>query len=165
MSMISTDRPTLSKGFSPQVGDRLRDNQRASRPSLIIEELRLGEEGVIVQVGAREGARSRLVWISIKRVHPDQTVRSTGFTLLPRIELPHEILALMGKEIGLRRGSRSRSLGPGCERIVRARLDKVEYECVHATLLDDDPLATIGPMKAGESGVWHGLSFIAQMER
>lgn len=78
----------------------------------------------------------------------------------PITPIPQEIKALIGKEIGLRRGSQFRPIGPGCDRIVRARLDNVEWGCVHATLLEDDPLATIGPGKAGESGVWHGLSSI-----
>lgn len=165
MNMMSTSRPRISMDNSLQVGDRMRDNKRAGRRPLIIERFRLGSDGQIVHVGAREGVGCRLVWISIRRVHSDATRRSTGFTLLPRVELPHEIRVLIGKEVGIRRGSRFRAFGPGCERIVRARLDKVECECVHATLLDDDPLATLGPMKAGESGVWHGLTFVAPMDR
>ena len=65
-----------------------------------------------------------------------------------------------GQEITLLRGSRGRPHGPGCERRVRARLVSATPYNVIATLLDDDPVATTRPTKAGEQGVWHGLSFI-----
>lgn len=68
-----------------------------------------------------------------------------------------------GQEIVLVRGSRGRSSGPGCERSVRARLMSATPYNVHAVLLDDDPLAATAPYKAGEVGVWHGLSFLSQM--
>lgn len=46
------------------------------------------------------------------------------------------------------------------ERRVRARLDEVDGHFVHATLLEDDPNAICPPKLAGESGTWHGLSFV-----
>lgn len=65
-----------------------------------------------------------------------------------------------GQEIVLVRGSRGRPYGPGCERRVRARLVSATPYNVIAELLEDDPDATTRPTKAGEQGVWHGLSFI-----
>lgn len=65
-----------------------------------------------------------------------------------------------GQEIILVRGSRGRVDGPGRERRVRARLVSATTTNVHAVLLEDDPLATTAPYKAGEAGVWHGLSFL-----
>lgn len=67
-----------------------------------------------------------------------------------------------GEELRLIRGSRGRLNGPGCERQVRAKLISIDpLMNLVCTLLEDDPLATAKPNKAGESGVWHGLSFIA----
>lgn len=68
---------------------------------------------------------------------------------------------LAGQEVILLRGSRGRFTGPGCERQVRARLDSIDVcQLVRCTLLEDDPLATMAPIKTGESGCWHGLSFL-----
>lgn len=68
----------------------------------------------------------------------------------------------IGQEVTLIRGSRGRPTGPGCERLVRARLDSIDaVGNVCCTLLEDDPLATVSPNKAGESGQWHGMSFLA----
>lgn len=53
-----------------------------------------------------------------------------------------------------------RTRSAGCERNVRARLDSVSTFDVFATLLEDDPIATIAPFKAGESDVWSGHSFV-----
>ena len=68
----------------------------------------------------------------------------------------------IGEEVVLIRGSRGRPLGsgPGHERCLRARLDAFQAGTVYCTLLEDDPNATVAPFKSGESGVWHGLSFI-----
>lgn len=65
-----------------------------------------------------------------------------------------------GQEIVLLRGARGRTSGPGCERRVRALLISATPHNVAAELLQDDPLATAAPQKAGEKGVWHGLSFV-----
>lgn len=67
-----------------------------------------------------------------------------------------------GQEIVLLRGSRGRSNGPGHERRVRARLVSASPSIVEAVLLEDDIAATNAPTKAGETGVWHGLSFITE---
>lgn len=68
---------------------------------------------------------------------------------------------LVGKAIHLNRGSSGRPTGKGRDRLVRARLDRIEGNMVFATLLEDDPDAGSAPYKAGEEGCWHGLSFIA----
>lgn len=88
-------------------------------------------------------------------------MRRTGFSVV-RDDAGH-LRELVGKEITLIRGSRGRTRGPGMEREVRAMLDAVEGGMVFATLLEDDPLATVKPHKAGESGVWHGRSFVKQL--
>lgn len=67
---------------------------------------------------------------------------------------------ITGQEIVLVRGARGRVAGIGCERRVRARLISASPYEVHAVLLEDDALAGASPKKAGEAGVWHGLSFI-----
>ena len=67
----------------------------------------------------------------------------------------------VGQEILLLRGSQGRMQGPGHERRVRARLLSADLINVQAELLEDDPNATVAPCKAGEAGIWHGLSFIA----
>ena len=66
----------------------------------------------------------------------------------------------VGQETSLLRGSRGRQEGQGHERRVRAQLVSADPCYVHAVLLEDDPVATIAPFRAGEAGVWHGLSFI-----
>ncbi len=71
-----------------------------------------------------------------------------------------------GDEVTLLRGSKGRPaglVGSGCERRVRARLDSIDASMnVFCTLLEDDPMATVHPTMAGESGCWHGLSFLFQ---
>jgi hypothetical protein len=67
---------------------------------------------------------------------------------------------MAGQVITLLRGSRTRNTGPGCLRRVRATLLSASPGNLHAVLLEDDPLATARPNKTGESGTWHGLSFI-----
>ena len=67
-----------------------------------------------------------------------------------------------GQEVKLLRGSRGQLSGQGCERTLRARLESIDAGGnVCCTLLEDDPLATVAPTKAGERGYWHGLSFLA----
>lgn len=68
----------------------------------------------------------------------------------------------IGDDVTLIRGSRRRTSGPGCERRIKARLDSIDCHLnVFCTLLEDDPLATTSPYRAGQSGLWHGLSFLA----
>ena len=67
---------------------------------------------------------------------------------------------LIGKEVLIIRGSRGKSSGPGRERAVRCMLDAVDGQMVHATLLEDDPDATVAPWRCGDSGTWHGRSFV-----
>lgn len=92
-------------------------------------------------------------WLTAKGRHPRQVGEYPAWRGLTRSLQP-------GQEIILLRGSRGRSTGPGCERRVRARLVSATPYNVIANLLDDDPDATTRPTKAGEQGVWHGLSFI-----
>ncbi len=69
----------------------------------------------------------------------------------------------IGDEVRLVRGSRSRKEGPGCERLVRARLNGIDaMQNVKAVLLQDDPLDVAPPRKIGEAGIWHGLSFLGR---
>lgn len=70
------------------------------------------------------------------------------------------VRALVGQEVVLLRGSRGRLDAMGRERRVRARLDDANAHMIHATLLEDDPHASSPPFKAGETGSWHGLSFV-----
>lgn len=70
------------------------------------------------------------------------------------------VRALVGQEVVLLRGSHGRLDGMGRERRVRARLDGANAHMIHATLLEDDAYASSPPFKAGESGGWHGLSFV-----
>lgn len=144
------------------VGDRLKDNDKRVSFSriLTIEALQHAQDGTLLKVSARQRPGSQLVHISAKRIHSDGKLRASGFTLLRAEPLPAKLQALLGQEFRLRRGSRGRTVGEGCDRIVRARLDRVENQMVFATLLEDDPLATAAPKKTGESGIWHGLSFI-----
>lgn len=69
-----------------------------------------------------------------------------------------------GQVVTLLRGSRGRETGLGCGRRVRARLQSATPYAIHAVLLQDDQLAAVAPFKAGEAGVWHGLSFLSQIE-
>lgn len=69
-------------------------------------------------------------------------------------------LGLIGKPIWLRRGSARRASGLGRNRLVLARLDCVIGTNVWATLLQDDPGASVAPFAAGHQGVWFGEAFI-----
>lgn len=71
---------------------------------------------------------------------------------------------LPGDEVILIRGGRGRGpeTGYGFEREVRAKYlggDEINVIC---ELLEDDPHGG-SPNKAGETGVWHGESFIRQL--
>jgi hypothetical protein len=65
-----------------------------------------------------------------------------------------------GDVVILTRGSRGRSQGPGHEREIKARYIGARGGMVFCELLEDDPMATTHPFKAGDRGVWHGRSFI-----
>ena len=142
------------------VGDQLRDNH-PGRPgrSLTIVAIAHGADGKVTRVSAR-AARGRLVHIGIASLQAEGAARRRGFTLKARAPRDERLAAMLGREIQLCRDSRGRMSGPGSERLVRARLDRVDGHLVHATLLEDDPLATTAPHRVGESGCWHGLSFI-----
>lgn len=71
---------------------------------------------------------------------------------------------LIGKEVLIIRGSRGKSSGPGRERAVRCMLDAVDGQMVHATLLEDDQDATCAPWHCGDSGTWHGHSFVRPLQ-
>lgn len=143
-------------------GDRLKDNDKRVTYNrvLTIEGLHRATDGSLEKVSARERPGGQLVRISVKRIFAEGKARASGFTLIRQEPLDPRMVALLGEEIRLRRGGRGRTVGPGCDRLVRARLDRVEGSNVFATLLEDDPLATTDPKLAGESGIWHGLSFI-----
>lgn len=143
-------------------GDQLKDNDKRVTYNrvLTIEGLQRAADGSLEKVSARVRPGGQLVRISVKRIYAEGKVRASGFTLLRQKPLDPRIVALLGEEIRLRRGGRGRTVGPGCERLVRARLDRLDGHNVFATLLEDDPLATTDPKRTGESGVWHGLSFI-----
>lgn len=66
-----------------------------------------------------------------------------------------------GDEVVLVRGSRGRGpeTGPGYEREVRARYLGGDELNVICELLEDDPNGG-SPTKTGETGCWHGESFI-----
>lgn len=142
------------------VGDKLHDNH-PGRPgrSLTIVAIAKGADGKVKRVSAR-AAGGRLVHVGIASLHTDGAARRRGFTVKAGPPRDERLAAMLGREIQLCRGSRGRMSGPGSERLVRARLDRVDGQVVHATLLEDDPLATTAPHRVGESGYWHGLSFI-----
>lgn len=71
---------------------------------------------------------------------------------------------LLGQEVLIIRGSRGKTDGPGRERAVRCMLDAVEGQMVHATLLEDDPDATVAPWRCGDTGTWHGRSFVRPLQ-
>lgn len=148
--------------------DKLRDNDPRVTYTrvLTIEEVLPAGDGKPARVAARESGYGRRVYIACSRIFPDSgTPRRSGFTHLPPPELSPAIKKLLGQEIVLRRGSRGRATGQGCERTVCARLDRVDGIMVFATLLEDDPMASLAPFKANESGLWHGLSFIDNLEQ
>lgn len=147
---------------APKPNDKLLDNDPrvTYRRTLTIESLCLRADGTLEKVAARERPGSQLVRISAARIFASGKPRRSGFTLLPAEPLEPRVAALLGKDILLNRGSAARTVGPGCDRQVRARLDQVDGIMVYATLLEDDPWATVAPFKAGEAGAWHGLSFI-----
>lgn len=152
--------------ISPKAGDKLKDNRdphlRNFR-TLTVESVILDAAGLATSVLARERPTTRLVRIGLKSIHPHALARRTGFTLLPPAPVDERIAPLLGKAIVLVRGSSSRLSGPGCKRQVSARLNRVEGGMVFATLLQDDPLAATPPYKSGESGIWHGLSFVKEL--
>lgn len=124
---------------------------------LTITSLGLVTESGLQSVRAK-GRWGPVVSIGVRRIHSDGKPRRNGFDLLPA--QPHPLASLVGREVRIVRGSPSRLTAPGHERRVRARLDRVDGEVVFATLLEDDPAATVSPFKAGETGAWHGLSFV-----
>ncbi len=69
-----------------------------------------------------------------------------------------------GDEVILVRGSRGRGpeTGPGFERKVRAKYLGGDAVNVFCELLEDDPHGG-APTKAGETGMWHGDSFIQRL--
>ena len=71
---------------------------------------------------------------------------------------------LIGKEVLIIRGSRGKTDGPGRERAVRCMLDAVDGQMVHATLLGEDQDATCAPWHCGDSGTWHGHSFVRPLQ-
>lgn len=150
----------MREPFEIRVGDRLRDNRprQAGERVVTVERIELAADGGQSRLAARPPG-GRLVWIRAARVSPPGPPARAGFTLVERVELDARVAPLIGKAILLRRGS---GLGKarGCERLVRARLDAVDGIQVHATLLEEDPLATVPPFHAGDGGVWHGLSFV-----
>ena len=115
------------------------------------------------RVHARPVGGGREVSIACRRIYQDGRLRARGFSVLAdteRASRPESMRALIGKPVWILRGSRGRNEGPGCFREVRAMLDDIEGELVHATLLQDDPHAVVGPYKTGEQGIWHGRSFV-----
>lgn len=70
---------------------------------------------------------------------------------------------LIGKEVLISRGSRGVSVGPARERDVRCMLIAVQGPMVHATLLEDDPVAELGPRKCGHI-IRHGHSFVRPLK-
>lgn len=111
--------------------------------------------GRCTQYGHELGGRETLV--AVRRMHKG----STGWELVAPYKRPDGIQ--VGDEVVLIRGSRGRGpeTGPGFEREVRARYlggnGPLDVVC---ELLEDDPNATTLPFRAGETGVWHGESFI-----
>lgn len=141
-----------------KVGDQLKDNDpRSSHRVLTITSL-----GMVTENGPQsvrgKGRAGPEVSIAVRRIHCDGKARRSGFDLVPTD--PPALMQYVGREVILVRGSRGRLEGAGRERRLRARLDKVEHVNVYATLLEDDPEATVAPFKAGESGIWHGHSFV-----
>lgn len=149
-----------------KAGDRLKDNRDPhikTFRTLSVVSVTADSAGVVTAVQARQHSAARLVTIGAKSIHPQDSTRRTGFTILARPPVDERIVALLGQPITLHRGSRSRTSGPGCNRFVSARLDRVEGIMVFATLLQDDPMAGTAPYKSGESGMWHGLSFVKEL--
>ena len=141
-----------------KVGDQLKDNDpRCSYRVLTVTALGMKSTTGVAFVRARSAA-GREVSISTRRIHSDGKVRKSGFSLISTD--PPALAAFVGREVVLVRGSPGRKEGPGRERRVRARLDKIDPLNVWATLLEDDPDATVAPFKAGEAGIWHGHSFV-----
>ena len=68
-----------------------------------------------------------------------------------------------GETVILTRGSRGRTSGPGCEREIKARYIGARGNMVYCELLENDPLATVPPYKAGERGYWNGRSFVRRI--
>ncbi len=61
----------------------------------------------------------------------------------------------------VRRGSDGREPGDkGCTRYVEAKLIGGRGNEVYCTILEDDPLATVGPFKSGENGHWSKGCFV-----
>lgn len=142
----------------------LQDND-PRRPGRILE---VTGHGVMTAMGlehvyARPVDGGRQVAIACRRIYADTRPRSRGFSVIDEaMPLEHQdpLRALIGKPVWLLRGARGRDSGPGHFRRVRAILDGVDGELVHATLLEDDAEATVEPLKKGERGIWHGRSFV-----
>lgn len=85
---------------------------------------------------------------------------------IPHCDTNHmnDLNQLIGKEVLIIRGSRGKTDGPGRERAVRCMLDAVDGQMVHATLLEDDHDATCAPWHCGDSGTWHGHSFVRPLQ-
>lgn len=141
-----------------KIGDRIRDNDpRSNHRVLTITGFGMVTEAGVQRVRAKP-VNGREVSIGTARIYADGKPRRTGFSVVTDDD--DQVREMIGMEIKLIRGSRGRTQGPGMEREVRAVLDGVENGMVFATLLEDDPMATVKPTKAGDSGVWHGLSFV-----
>lgn len=98
--------------------------------------------------------------VPVSRMHKGRR----GWVLVTQPTQTHlQLISRVGQEVFILRGSRGRVEGPGHERKVRARLDRVGRVCINATLLEDDPHATVAPFKAGHQGVWHGHSFVVPL--
>ena len=142
----------------------LQDND-PRRPGRILE---VTGHGVTTAMGldhvhARPVGGGREVAIACRRIYADARPRSRGFSVVDEAMPPARedpLRAHIGKPVWLLRGARGRDSGPGHFRRVRAILDGVVGDLVHATLLEDDAEATVEPFKTGKRGIWHGRSFV-----
>jgi len=150
-----------------KIGTLLRDNDPRRKNRI----LKVTAHGVTTTMGlehvrAQPVGGGREVAIACRRIYGDERQRSRGFSVVEsEIQFAEEdpMLALIGKPIWLLRGARGRHAGLGSFRRVRATLDRIEGHVVHATLLENDPLATVEPFETGQNGIWHGRSFVMPM--
>lgn len=112
--------------------------------------------------------RSGPIWMAPiwRRPRLDDTTTAGYQLAIPHLNSAHmnDLTHLIGKEVLIIRGSRGKTDGPGRERAVRCMLDAVDGQMVHATLLEDDPDATVAPRNCGDSGTWHGHSFVRPLQ-